>query len=72
VTLLEEKSKIINLSRQGMIINQGTEAWHHSSTIAQSGIIPFLGGNKKRGPFLGTFLGKQKGTEKKAEEAFKK
>jgi hypothetical protein len=62
VTLLEEKSKIIN---------QGTYAWHNSSTKAQSGRIPFLGGNKKREPFLGTLApaltkagGKQKGTNK--------
>jgi hypothetical protein len=59
------------------IINQGTYARHHSSTKAQSGRIPFLGGNKKRVPFLGTLApaltkagGKQKGTNKNLPKNF--
>jgi hypothetical protein len=39
----------------------------HGTTVAQmlnQGSIPPLGGFKRRGPFLGTFLGKQKGTKR--------
>jgi hypothetical protein len=34
------------------------------------GSNPPLGGFKRRGPFLGTFLGKQKGTKHLEEENF--
>jgi len=44
--------------------NQCPNARHYSSAKAKSGLFPPLGGIKRRGPFLGTFLGKQKGTMK--------
>jgi len=44
----------------------GIRAKMHGTTAVlklNQGTIPQLGGIKLRGPFLGTFLGKQKGTK---------
>ncbi len=43
------------------------------TTVVQKlnqGSIPTLGGFKRRGPFLGTFLGKQKGTKHNRKRKF--